>query len=290
MIEIKSLTKSYDKPVLHGVDLTIEDGSIYGLIGVNGAGKTTLLDIISGIMEPEFGICLIDGLSAFDNTSVKKKIFYLPDEPYYSKKTTPQNLIEEYELFYDLDKEKYFKYIKLFKLPLNKTMDKFSKGMKRQTFASLALAIKPKYLLLDEAFDGLDPFARKVFLKELLRIQAENDMTIIISSHSLRELTNVCDSYGILENGIIKSSSNISESLDNYHKYNIVFEKEVNKEDFSINFKSFKKEKRFITCITDLNKEQMKEAIKALNPILFEEIHVGLEEIFLLETKEEASL
>ena len=169
MIEIKKLCKSYgDKLVLNNLSITIENGKIFGLVGINGAGKSTLLRLISGIYKADCGDILVDGENVYENENKKKDIFFLPDEPYYGINTTPLNLIDLYQEFYDFNKQEYLNYLEIFKLPLNKKMHTFSKGMKRQVFVSLALAIKPKYLLLDEAFDGLDPLARLTFKRAII--------------------------------------------------------------------------------------------------------------------------
>ena len=180
MIEIKNLSKSYgDKLVLKNLSIKIEDGKIFGLVGINGAGKSTLLRLISGIFEANTGSILVDGEEIYDNENKKKDIFFLPDEPYYGINTTPLNLIDLYQEFYDFNKQEYLNYLEIFKLPLNKKMHTFSKGMKRQVFVSLALAIKPKYLLLDEAFDGLDPLARLTFKRAIIDLVEEKQTTII---------------------------------------------------------------------------------------------------------------
>ena len=169
MIEIKHLSKSFgDKKVLEDLDLVIENGKVFGLVGINGAGKSTLLRLLSGIYKADSGNIYIDGEDVYENEKVKKNIFFLPDEPYYAANTTPLSLISLYETFYELDKEVYLNYLNGFALPLKKSMHNFSKGMKRQVFIALALAIKPKYLLLDEAFDGLDPLARLTFKRALI--------------------------------------------------------------------------------------------------------------------------
>lgn len=163
MIEVKNLSKEYDNPVLEDLNFTIPDGAIFGLIGVNGAGKTTLLNMLSGVMEQDFGQILYDNEPIFENVNRKKEIFYLPDDPFFTVSTTPKNLISIYKVFYKIDVKKYYEYLKEFNLDKNKSMFNFSKGMKRQVFVALALAIKPKYLFLDESFDGLDPMARMIF-------------------------------------------------------------------------------------------------------------------------------
>ena len=183
MIQIKQLSKSFStKKVLENVNLTIKDGTIMGLVGINGAGKSTLLRLISGVYKQEKGEIIIDNETVFDNEKIKEKIFFLPDEPYYERNTTPASLYELYSTFYKINKAEYWEYLNKFNLPYNSPIHNFSKGMKRQVFVSLAIAIKPKYLLLDEAFDGLDPLARLTFKKALIDFVEDKKSSVIISS------------------------------------------------------------------------------------------------------------
>ena len=163
-------------------------------------------------------------------------------------------------------------------------MYNFSKGMRRQVFVALALAIKPKYLFLDEVFDGLDPLARLNLKKELLRVQDETNMTVIISSHSLRELEDICDSYGIIDSNKIRYQE-MDDFSNKYHKYTMAFNGYLYEKDFDINFVSFAREKRIINCITTLDYDQMEERIRKLEPIVLEELPLGFEDSFLIEIK-----
>ena len=286
MIEIIGLKKSFkDKEVLDNINLKIEDGKVFGLVGINGAGKSTLLRLLCGVYTADNGSILIDGNEVYENEKVKKDIFFLPDEPYYSNNTTPLSLKDIYKVFYNLDEEKYLQYINSFQLPLKKSMNKFSKGMKRQVFISLALAIKPKYLLLDEAFDGLDPLARLTFKRALIDLIDECNSTIIISSHSLRELEDICDSYGLLDNKNISSNGSIDEALTSVHKYQIAFEKEMSEEDFDIKFKTFNKDGRIIKVVVKEDYNEFSKLINKYNPLLVDEIPIDFEELFIIEVE-----
>ena len=224
MIEIKGLSKNFGTHiVLKDISLTVKDKTILGLIGINGAGKSTLLRCISGIYSPDSGIVMIDGMKAFDNEEVKKDMFFLPDDPYYSTRTTPSDLMKLLETFYKIDELVYFKMLDQFQIPVHKRMDKFSKGMKRQVFVALAFGIRPKYLLLDEAFDGLDPLARELFKAEIKRLVEECGSTVIISSHSLRDLEGMCDSFAILNNNQIQATGTLEDACNGLHKYQIAF-------------------------------------------------------------------
>lgn len=285
MIQISNLYKKFDSPVLEDLNLTIPDGAIFGLVGINGAGKSTLLKLLAGILKADQGNILFDGNCVYENWNVKKDVFFLPDDPFYARNTTPKNLIQVYKTFYDFSEIDYFNYLSQFNIPVNKSMFNFSKGMKRQVFVALSLAIKPKYLFLDEAFDGLDPVARMTLKKELIKVQTENNMTVIISSHSLRELSDICDTYGILDDKRIESSGEIGLSLEKYHKYTMAFDRELTEVDFDIDFVSFSREKRIINCVTELDYVAMQNAVNKFNPIILEEIDIDFEELFVLEVQ-----
>ena len=286
MIRISNLSKSFtDKVVLKNLDLEIKDGEVFGLVGINGAGKSTLLRLISGVYKADGGSIIIDGEEVYENEKVKKDIFFLPDEPYYAANTTPLSLVSLYETFYEFDKEIYLNYLKIFALPLKKSMHNFSKGMKRQVFISLALAIKPKYLLLDEAFDGLDPLARLTFKRALIDLVESKKTTVIISSHSLRELEDICDSYGLIDNMGISSSGNISDALDKIHKYQVAFEHIMDKDDFDMKFISYHQDKRIIKVVVKDDYDTFVEKMSKFKPLIIDEIKIDFEELFIIEVE-----
>ena len=286
MIQITNLCKSFsDKKVIENLNLVIEDGKVFGLVGINGAGKSTLLRLVSGIYKADSGNILIDGEEVYENEKIKNQIFFLPDEPYYSENTTALSLIGLYETFYDFNKEEYLNYLNHFSLPLKKTMKNFSKGMKRQVFISLALAIKPKYLLLDEAFDGLDPLARLTFKRALIDLVSTKDTTVVISSHSLRELEDICDSYGLIDQMKITSFGDINEAIERVHKYQVAFDEVPNREDFDIDFISYSQDLRIIKVVVREGYEEFSEKMKKYNPLLIDEIRIDFEELFIIEVE-----
>ena len=286
MIEIRNLCKSFkDKEVLRDLNLKIKDGEVFGLVGINGAGKSTLLRLISGIYEADSGYVLVDDVDAYENEDVKRHFFFLHDEPYYGTNTTPKSLLEIYKAFYPLDVNRYFYYLNFFKLPIDKKMNNFSKGMKRQVFISLALAIKPKYLLLDEAFDGLDPLARLACKRAIIDLVEEKQSTVIISSHSLRELEDICDSYGLLDNKVISSSGDIVEATSSIHKYQVAFEVLPNIEELGIEIKKYSIDGRIVKIFTKLEYEEFSLKLAPFNPLIIDEIAIDFEELFILEVE-----
>lgn len=287
MIEIKNLTKSYekDKEVLRGVNLTVEDSCVFGLVGINGAGKSTLLRLIAGIFRGEAGQVCVDGEDVYENEDKKAQIFFLPDEPFYTSNVTAEGLAALYKSTYDFDEETFKEYLEKFKLDARKPIRNFSKGMKRQVFVAAAFAVAPKYLLLDEAFDGLDPLARLVFKRGLVQLVEEKGSTVIISSHSLRELEDICDSYGILDHGEITCSGEIEKDLTKLRKFQAAFEGEVRREDFPFECLSFRKTGKVVQLIARGEAEELTEKIKALSPLFVEEIEVDFEELFIGEVE-----
>lgn len=283
MIEIKGLGKSYGtKEVLSGVSLTVPDASVFGLVGINGAGKTTLLRMMADVLRPDEGTVEYDGENIAGNAKKRKELFFLPDEPYYTAGTTVEKLVALYKSYYAFDDELFARYEKLFSLERRTPIRNFSKGMKRQAFAALALACRPKYLLLDEAFDGLDPLARLELKRGIISLEGT---TAVISSHSLRELEDICSGFALLDGGAVADAGDLSETLAQVHKFQAAFEEPVPRERFPFECLSFESEGRVVRFVVRGEREEIVSALKALSPIFVEEIKVDFEELFLCEVK-----
>lgn len=287
MIEIRNVSKSLGSTsVLKSLSVTINDGEVFGLVGINGAGKSTLLRCLSGVYSVDSGHILIDGEDVFDNPKIKKDIFFLADNPYYTQTSSIKTILKFYNTFYNVDMEKFKSLINKFKLDYDKPINNFSKGMRRQLFIALAIAIAPKYLFLDEAFDGLDPLARLEFKRSIAQMLENHQTTIIISSHSLRELEDICDSYGILDAGKIQNSGNIEAKRDKYHKYQLAFPTEKTKEDFAgLNVLSFNKMGRIIKIVVVGEEEECDLLIEKMNPLVVDKIAIDFEELFIIEVE-----
>ena len=283
MITIKGLRKSYGtKEVLSGVSLTVPDASVFGLVGINGAGKTTLLRMMADVLRPDEGTVEYDRENIAGNAKKRKELFFLPDDPYYAAGTTVEKLVELYKSFYSFDDELFSRYEKLFSLERRTPIHNFSKGMKRQTFAAIALACRPKYLLLDEAFDGLDPLARLELKRGIISLEGT---TAIISSHSLRELEDICSGFALLDGGVVADAGDISETLGKIRKFQVAFDHEVRREDIPFECLTFEAEGRVVRFVVRGEREEIVSALKALSPIFVEEIRVDFEELFLCEVK-----
>lgn len=286
MIEVKKLFKSYGKKqVLLDTEIKIPDGSIFGLIGINGAGKSTLLRLLSGVLKADNGDILFDGENVYENEKIKRTIFFLPDDPYYTTNLTGSRQASFYKRFYDFDDDTFNYYIKKFSLDENAPIRNFSKGMKRQMFISLALACKPKYLFLDEAFDGLDPLARLEFKRGLIKLQ-DSGASIIIASHSLRELEDICDSFALLDGQTVKAYGSLNGELSTLCKFQLVFDKDVTRDDFPFRCVHFEKTGRVIKIVAKGDSEDIRSKIHDLRPLVVDEIPMDFEDMFVYEVGE----
>lgn len=286
MIELRGVKKSYGKTeVLHGVNITVPTGSVFGMVGVNGAGKSTLLRLMAGVLRPDEGKILFDGEPVFENTDVKGGIFFLADEPYYASGTTGRQLAALYKAFYPaFDNNVFESRCALFSLNSAAPIRNFSKGMKRQIFLSLALACRPKYLLLDEAFDGLDPNARLEFKRALIDI-GESGTTTVIASHSLRELTDICTDFALIGGGKVKRGGNLEDNLSSVHKFQAAFPREIDRADLPFPCIRFEREGRVVRFIARGDADAILQALSLLSPLFAEEVPIDFEEFFLVETE-----
>ena len=285
MLKIEGLYKAFkDKNVLEGLDLVLNEGSIFGLVGVNGAGKSTLLRCIAGIYEADHGSVLFNGEDTFKNPAVRKDIFFVSDEPYYPIAANIRTMKEFYSSFYDVDMKTYNEVLNLFHLDDTKPISSFSKGMKRQASLLFALSIAPKLLLLDEAFDGLDPIVRHDLKRMLYELIEEQKATIIISSHNLKELEDICDSYGILENGRIASYGDLLESKANLNKYQLAFASPIDESVFdAFDILYSRKEGSVYSFVIRGDRQQVEEKLQKLDPLILDTLPVNFEELFIYE-------
>ena len=286
MLEIKNITKKFgDNVALDNLSFSIPTGSVFGLIGSNGSGKSTLLRIISGVYQSDGGTVEIDGMPTFENPVVKEQCFFISDFPYFYNDSTVENLASLYrDLYSSWDQEKYIALSEMF--PIN-TKDKImhmSKGMQRQAALILALAANPKYILLDEIFDGLDPVVRQLIKKLLMGMVAENGTTVIISSHNLRELEDVCDHIGLIHRGGVIMEKELDEAKLGIHRLQVVFREEPEEETLSqMNVVNIRRQGKMMTLTVKGNAEEIEKAVSALEPVYMEMLPLTLEEVFISE-------
>ena len=225
MIEVKDLFKSFEGfRALNGLNLTVPKGAVYGLCGINGAGKSSCIRHLAGIYRQDSGEVLIDGSPVFENPSVKVRIAYIPDEIFYYTQATVGDMKRLYRDMYPQFKEERFEKLRTaFDIDLKRPMRKLSRGMQKQAAFWLALSAVPDVVLLDEPVDGLDPLMRRQIWGILLSEVAERNVTVLVSSHNLRELEDVCDHVGIIDHGKMLLERSLSELQENMVKLQAVF-------------------------------------------------------------------
>ena len=234
MIKVDNVTKRFgDFYALDDFSLAVPDGSAYGLLGSNGAGKSTLLRILAGIYKQDSGEVTIDGEPVYDNVSVKQRVFYVSDDVEQYANMTPNEMKKLYSVFYPkFSSEKFDKLVNVIDLPADKKMSTFSKGMKRQAAVICGLAASTDVLLLDEAFDGLDPTMRINVRKMLVDAMTENGCTVVISSHNLNEIEEICDRVGLVHKGKAIFDRELDSVKGDLHKLQASFENEMKIDDF----------------------------------------------------------
>ena len=286
MIEIRNLSKSYGKKkVLDKLNCNIKTGSIYGLIGANGAGKSTLLRIINDVFKRDEGTVLVDEEEVENNQELKQKLVFVPDDLFFYPSYTLKDMGKFYSAMYKKFDMKYLKELAgILKLNMNEKIQNFSKGMKRQCALICALSTNAEYMFFDETFDGLDPVVRNLMKKIIAKQMEKNNTTIIMTSHNLRELEDICDNLGLLYKGGILFESDVDSLKTNIFKVQISLKEDFSEKDFEkLNILSFKKVGSVATIIVKGEKEESEEYLKSKNPIILDFLTLTLEEIFIYE-------
>ena len=272
--------------ILEDINLRIPDGKVLGLVGTNGSGKSTLLRLMSGVYVPDSGIVLYDGKNATD-PKVREDVFFLPDDPFYAGQTTGKGIFDTYLTFYpNLDRELYRRLLERFKLDENAHQRNFSKGMRRQFYIAIALSARPKYLLLDEAFDGLDAFTKKTVIEEINRAVEENDSTVVISSHALSELETFCDLYALIDNRTVSSQGSLEEHAAKYCRFRLAFTEAPSALAFSnLAVRDIEMKGKFVTVTIEGDSETAYAELIKLNPAVIEQEKLTFEDIFITDVK-----
>ena len=286
MIKITNLTKSYGKnKVLENLNCTIKTGSIYGLVGANGAGKSTLLRIINDVFDKDSGTIEIDGNELIGDASLKQKLVFVPDDLFFFSGYTLLDMALFYKDMYEKFDLEYVKELaEILKLNLNEKINNFSKGMKRQCALICAIATNADYMFFDETFDGVDPVVRTLLKKIIVKQMEKKETTIIMTSHNLRELEDICDNLGLLYKGGILFESDIDTLKTNMFKVQISLKDEFDKETFKdVEIMNFKKLGSVGSLIVKGDKEEVKEKLEKYNPIILDFLPLTLEEMFIYE-------
>lgn len=286
MINVTNVQKSYNgHAVLSGLSLTIKKGSIYGLIGANGAGKTTLIKHIVGIFKQDEGEISINGQSVFENDLVKSNIGYIPDDLYFFSMYNLKKTAAFYKKIYpNWNNQRYKAMLKLFKLDENRRLSKFSRGMQKQAAFILSLSCMPEIFVLDEPIDGLDPLVRKRVLKLIIEDVAERKMTVLVSSHNLKELEGICDAIGILSNGKMVIERELDELKSDISKIQVAYHNEFPKEMFEkLDALHYEKKGSIHLFIVKGDRNMIIEMLQEHNPLILDVLPLTLEEIFIYE-------
>jgi ABC-2 type transport system ATP-binding protein len=286
VILMRSVNKAFDKQTaVRDVNLTIEKGSIYGLIGSNGAGKTTIIKVLAGIYRQDSGEVTCDGREVFENEQLKGKMIYIADHPYFFPHYTVKQMAQFYKSIYpSWNESRFTKLAEVFEFSMTKKIHSFSKGIQRQAAFWLALSAMPEILILDEPMDGLDPVARKKVKNLLIQDVADREMTILISSHNLREIEDICDHIGILHNGTLLLQKDLDDLKSDIHKVQIAYKGEA-PTYLQENLRMLHCERRgsVILCIVRGQEEEIQKVIRETQPVIFDMLPLTLEEIFIYE-------
>ncbi len=286
MLKLKSLNKSFDdEKILEDVSLTLEIGKIYGICGINGSGKSTLIRHMAGVYKADSGSVLYNGEEVFENIKAKKDIIFLSDSPFYFQNHSINDMKKFFATYYDFDNELFDRLKELFKLDLNKKINNFSKGMKKQAEILLGLCLNGKIILIDETFDGLDPEISLKIKSILIDISAEKDMAILISSHNLWHLDAICDYIFLLDHTKLSLQKDINEE-SNYFKVQLFFKDKTKKEILemlNLNVVNVKELGSILNIVVEGTLEEISEEVNKYNPDVFDILPFTFEEKFVYE-------
>jgi ABC-2 type transport system ATP-binding protein len=284
MIEVRNVVKKFDGfAALDGTTITVPTGSVYGLVGPNGAGKSTVIRHLTGIYRQDSGEIRLGGEEVWENPSLKAKIAAIPDDWYYFNQSSIRDMMRFYKGFYpSFSMERYEKLKEVFEIDEKKTIRRLSKGMQKQVAFWLALSCMPDYLILDEPVDGLDPVMRRQVWSLMMGDVSERGTTVLVSSHNLRELEDVCDHVGIMDHGKVLLERSLAQLQDNMVKLQVVFQDGADvPEDLPVLHKS--KIGRIHTLIMRMNAEEATARLASYSPMLVDAVPLTLEEIFIYE-------
>ena len=284
MIEVRNVLKEFDGfRALDDLNMTVPTGSVYGLVGPNGAGKSTIIRHLTGIYRQDAGEILVDGAPVFENPGVKSRIAYIPDEIFYYANASIREMMDFYRSIYPhFDAERFKKLADVFGLDPKRQMRRLSKGMQKQAAFWIAVSLRPEILILDEPVDGLDPVMRRRIWSIIMADVAENGTTVLVSSHNLRELEDVCDSVGIMNKGKIMIERSLNELQENIVKIQLALpDGESLPEGLDILHKS--NTGRLQSLIMHGTQEELTEKLQSAHPLFIDAVPLTLEEIFIYE-------
>ena len=280
MLEMKNVVKTFGHVMaLDNLSLTVPKGAVYGLVGPNGAGKSTAIRHLTGIYRPDKGEVTLEGMPVFENPSAKGRIGYIPDDVFYYPGATLEEMRKFYKGIYPkFDDALFARLHEIFQLPVNTPIRRYSKGMQKQAAFHLTMSIHPEVLILDEPVDGLDPVMRRQVMSVILADVAEHGTTVLISSHNLRELEDVCDHVGIMDKGRMLLERSLADMQGNTHKLQIVGD---TPEGLEILHESASG--RLKTLIVRGQAWEISTKAAAAKPAYYDLLPLSLEEIFIYE-------
>lgn len=286
MIKATNVTKDFQGfRALDHASLHVNKGAVYGLVGPNGAGKSTILRHITGVYRPDEGEILVDGTPVFENPAVKEKIAYIPDDLFYFMQADTMEMKRFYQGIYKNFDEKLFERLREFfpDIDTGRNIRRLSKGMQKQVAFWLAICCLPEILILDEPVDGLDPVMRRQIWGLILSAVTEREMTVLISSHNLRELEDVCDHVGIMHHGKIMIERSLNDLQGNISKIQVAFQEGMPTLPDHFEILHMSNTGRVYTLIVRGNPAEAKRQLKLLHPMLIDVLPLTLEEIFIYE-------
>lgn len=284
MIQVKKLYKSFDTfKALRGLNISVPKGAVYGLVGPNGAGKSTLIRHLAGIYRQDSGEVLIDGQPVFENPEVKKRIAYIPDDVFYFAQSNVRELARFYQGMYPaFDRERFERLRDVFGIDDKKPIRKLSKGMQKQAAFWVALSQMPEVVILDEPVDGLDPVMRRQVWSLLMSDVAERGTTVLVSSHNLRELEDVCDYVGIMDKGKMLIERELADLQQNIVKIQIAYPEGKGLPE-GLNIIHASSTGRLQQLILRGSSDELEQKLSASEPLFMDFLPLSLEEIFIYE-------
>ena len=280
MLDVKNLTKSFGTfKALDDLSMHISEGTVYGLVGPNGAGKSTLIRCLTGVYRPDSGTMLMEGQRIYENPGIKSRIGYIPDDIFYFPSATMEDMRSYYRNTYPrFDNALFNRLFEAFQLPRKSPIRRFSKGMQKQAAFQLAISTRPDVLILDEPVDGLDPVMRRQVLSLILSDVAERGVSVLVSSHNLRELEDICDHVGILDHGKMLLERSLADMQGNTVKLQMVG---TIPETLPVLHASASG--RLNTYILRASQEQVQAAMAGGDCPYYDILPLSLEEIFIYE-------
>lgn len=287
MINVSNLTKTFGSfKALDGLTINVPEGSVYGLVGPNGAGKTTVIKHIAGVYRQDSGYVKVGGEEVYENFALKQKMFFVSDDLYFFPTYSILDTAKFYAGIYEnWSWERFESLKKVFEIDVKRSVRKLSKGMQKQAAFWIGISCMPNVMILDEPVDGLDPIMRRAVWRLIMQDVAERGMTVLVSSHNLRELEDVCDCVGIMHNGKIVLEKSLDDMKGSVHKIQLAMRGGEIPAELESGLEILSKEKfgSVTMLIVRGDAEEISEKIKAFSPIIFDMLSLTLEEVFIYE-------